>query len=257
MDARGDSALRRSVTMKHVKSGDSRHDRSMATIDPTPLPEDRPFEQLALGSAELCRACWTWIPVLTGLVLLPMLTVPLTVICALGGLWRTIELRKLRQAGLREALPAAWMAWTLFWSIGGLAVAALMLVNMLVGSTELGAVALTLWRAWIALVWIEVLLAAAWVSSGAVERGSLWAALLQAAGLGLSSLALAIVAFLFLIDGVEPPSGPVGLVLRAVSVGAGAIGALLVADGVARLLQSMSGESLDEESDSDAARRAG
>ena len=101
------------------------------------------------------------------------------------------------------------------------------------------------------------LLAAAWVSSGAIERGSLWAALLQAAGLGLSSLALAIVAFLFLIDGVEPPSGPVGLVLRAVSVGAGAIGALLVADGVARLLQSMSGESLDEESDSDAARRAG
>lgn len=229
----------------------------MATIDPTPLPEDRPFEQLALGSAELCRACWTWIPVVTGLVLLPMLTVPATAICALGGLWRTIELRKVRRAGLREALPTAWMVWSLSWSIGGLAAVGLMLVNMLVGSPDLGAFTLTLWRAWIALVWIEVLLAAVWVSFGAIERGSLWAALLQAVGLGLCSLALAIVAFLFLIDGAEPPSGPVDLVLRTVSVGAGAVGALLVADGVARLLQSLSGESLDEESDSVSARRVG
>ena len=105
-------------------------------LPPTPPPQARPFERISLSSAELPRACWFWIPLTTGWVALPYLSVPLTAIVVLGGCWRFICLRHLKAAGVQDATLDLWRRVVAIWCIAGFTLTGARFANAVVGLPE-------------------------------------------------------------------------------------------------------------------------
>ena len=217
----------------------------MPPLPPTPPPQDRPFESIAVSSTELPRACWWWLPLTLGLSSIPSALVPVTVFLVLGGWWRHLCLRRLRTAGADDGLLRIWRAFLALWCVAGLAIVVWIVeIGSEVLPDESMARALAAWDLWRWMALLEMLLATAWISSGASRRESRWAAVLVTAGFGASLIAV------LLQDLTQRiPSGPVTLLLGTIRTAGGLAGPLLIADAGSRLLQSMSSESLDEETE--------
>jgi hypothetical protein len=218
----------------------------MEPSTPTPLPQERPFERIALSSAELPRACWFWIPLTTGLIALPFLSVPMSAIVAMGGCWRYICLRHLRSAGVHDGMLELWRRVLGFWCITGLMLTGIRFVGAVAGLPEPWAeVAGYAWMAWCLSAVVEWLLATAWIARGCVARESGWAAGLVGVGLAASMVAIAVQ-----VLGLQfPGKSVISVLLGGVGLVSGLAGPLLIADASARLLQSMASEQLDEESE--------
>jgi hypothetical protein len=214
---------------------------------PTPPPEERPFERLALGSAELSRACWTWIPVTTGLVGLRWAMVALTTIAALGGFWRCIALWEVRRSGMRDGLLQCWFACAAAWAATGIAVTGVELLAMAGLVEESLETSRGIWMAWRMLVGLEITIAVLWVVRESLQRQGIWLAALGGLGAALCALAVGTMATVAILGDRVPDRGLVPVLLGGLTLLSGIAGPLMVADGVGRVLQTISLESLDDE----------
>jgi hypothetical protein len=215
---------------------------------PTPPPQARPFERIALSSAELPRASWFWIPLTTGWIALPYLSVPLSAIVVLGGCWRYICLRHLKAAGVEDATLDFWRRVLAIWCVAGLALTGIRFAGVIVGLPEpWDEIAGYAWMAWSLMVVLELLVATVWTARGCVSRDSSWAAALVGAGFAASIIAIAVHVLMLRLQ--LPGKSLLSVLLGGISLLTGVGGPLLVADASSRLLQSMSAEQLEEESD--------
>lgn len=219
----------------------------MDPLPPTPPREDRPFERIALNSTELPRACWWWVPLTIGLVAASWVMIPLSLLAILGACWRFMCLRSLRIDGVDGSLPALWRRFLALWCLIGFAsVLTMFLASVLGLSPEVGNLAFMAWTLWRFLVIVEILLSSIWVAQEASARDSGWAAVMVAAGFTACLLAMGIQA-LWLRPQNLPPI--ISVLVGAIGIVSGVAGPLLVADATSRLLQSVSSERLDEESE--------
>lgn len=215
---------------------------------PTPPPQARPFERIALSSAELPRASWFWIPLTTGWIALPILSVPLSAIVVLGGCWRYICLRNLRAAGVQDAMLDFWRRALVIWCVAGFVLTGVRFAGAIVGLPEpWEAVTGYAWMVWCLLVTLELLMATVWTARGCVARDSSWAAALV--GVGFAACMVAIALQVLMIRLQLPGKNLANMLLGGVVLLAGIAGPVLIADASARLLQSMSSEQLEEESE--------
>lgn len=213
---------------------------------PTPPPQVRPFERLALIAADLPKGCLALIPVVSGAILWGWIGTLLGLVSVIGGPWRVLALRGIRTAGAGGVITGLWLAAATAGSIAGL----VSWLSRMTGSVgPIGEWAPTALDAWRALGLAELLLATIWVGAGAIERGSRWA--LVPLGLGaLATLASTLAQGALATSADALQDKPLAMaVLGLVALAGGITGPVLVADGVARLLQSLSSESLDEESE--------
>jgi len=214
----------------------------------TPPPQARPFERIALSSAELPRACWFWIPLTTGWIALPFWTVPLSAIVVLGGCWRYLCLRNLKAAGVQDPALGLWRTVIAIWCVAGFALTGVRFVGAIVGLPEpWEAVAGYAWMGWCLLVTLELLIATAWTARGCVVRESAWAAAVVGAGFAACMVAIAVQVLMIRLQ--LPGKNLANMLLGGVVLLAGIAGPVLIADASARLLQSMSSEQLEEESE--------
>ena len=215
---------------------------------PTPPPQARPFERIALSSAELPRAAWFWIPLTTGWIALPFLSVPLSAIVVLGGCWRYICLRNLRAAGVQDAMLDFWRRVLVIWCVAGFVLTGVRFAEAVMGLPEpWDEITGYAWMAWCLLVVLELLVATVWTARGCMSRDSSWAAALVGAGFAASIIAIAVHVLMLRLQ--LPAKSLLSVLLGGISLLTGVGGPLLVADASARLLQSMSAEQLEEESD--------
>jgi hypothetical protein len=210
----------------------------------TPPAQLRPYERLAQLASELPKGCLATIPVVSGLILWGRLGALLTMLCVVGSLWRVISLRGVRLAKAANGVCRAWFLVAVLGTlvgIGGCTGRAMAPPGPL---EEWTGVATIGWR-W--LVLLEILLATAWVAHGAIERGSRWAlvplAIASVATLGSVLCQVALTGF----DDATPVEPWVPVVLGGLGLAGGVVGPALLADGCGRLLNSLSSESLDEE----------
>jgi hypothetical protein len=215
---------------------------------PTPLPQARPFERIALSSTELPRASWFWIPLTTGWIALPFWSVPLSAIVVLGGCWRYLCLRHLKAAGVQDAALDLWRRVIAIWCIAGFALTGVRFAGAIVGLPEpWEAVTGYVWMGWCLLVTLELLIATAWTARGCVARDSAWAAAVVGAGFAACMVAIAVQVLMIRLQ--LPGKNLANMLLGGVVLLAGIAGPVLIADASARLLQSMSSEQLEEESE--------
>jgi hypothetical protein len=215
---------------------------------PSPPSPERPFERIALSSAELPRACWFWIPLTTGWVSLPFLSVPISAIVVLGGCWRYICLRHLKAAGVRDATLDLWRRVVAIWCVAGFVLTWVRFAGAILGLPEpWEAAAGYAWMVWCLTVALELLIAAMWMARGCLARDSAWAAALAGAGFAASMLAIALQVVMIRLQ--LPGKSLMSVLLGGVALLAGIAGPLLIADTAARLLQSISSEQLDEEAE--------
>jgi hypothetical protein len=215
---------------------------------PTPPPQARPFERIALSSAELPRAAWFWIPLTTGWIALPLWSVPLSAIVVLGGCWRYICLRHLRAAGAQDVMLDFWHRVLAIWCVAGFVLTGVRFAGAIGGLPEpWEEIVGYLWMSWCLMVVLELLVATVWTARGCVSRDSSWAAVLVGAGFAASITAIAVHVLMLRLQ--LPGKSLLSVLLCSISLLTGVGGPLLVADASARLLQSMSTEQLEEESD--------
>lgn len=215
---------------------------------PTPLPEARPFERIALSSTELPRASCFWIPLTAGWVALPFWSVPLSAIVVLGGCWRYLCLRHLKAAGVADAGLDLWRKVIAIWCVAGFALTGVRFAGAIVGLPEPWDAATDFaWNAWRLLVALELLIATVWTARGCVARDSTWAAVVV--GAGFAACMVAIAAQMLVLRLHLPGKSLANVLLGAAVLLTGIAGPLLIADASARLLQSMSSEQLEEESE--------
>ncbi len=218
------------------------------SLPPTPPVQPRPFERLAALASDLPKGCLAMIPVVSGMVHWGLLGVVLTMLCVLGGFWRVLALHGISRAGSADVLTRGWLGIAVTGSLAGLAAFA-----GRVGGQDgpLAEWTSAMDIAWRASSLLELLLAVCWIGVGAVQRGSRWMLLL----LGLAGIAIvcsvgsqAVLAWRGQTLADQPA---VVALLALLALGGGVAGPAIVADGCARLLQSMTGETLDEETDVD------
>lgn len=217
----------------------------MPPLPPTPPPQDRPFESIALSSTELPRASWWWLPLTLGLFAIRNALVPVSVFLILGGWWRFLCLKRLRAAGVEDGLLRLWRRLLAIWCVTGLfVVAGIAKVGIDGLSEQWMQRAMAAWDLWRLVAVAEMLVATVWIARGAVRRDSAWAAVLVGAGFAASLISIS------LLDLTQRSAGgPLTLLLGAIRTVCGLAGPLLIADAASRLLQSMSAERLDEENE--------
>ena len=195
-------------------------------------------------ASDLPKGCLALIPVVSGLVNWGLLGVVLTLLCLLGGLWRLLALQGISAAGSASRWTRAWLWVATFGSIIGIAGFAGRVAG---AGSPLAPMREAAEVAWRASALAELTLAMLWIGIGAVERGSRWMlALLGFAAISMVSSVGAQWALASDGDAWRDQPSMVAL-LGLVMLGGGIVAPVIVADGCSRLLQSMTSETLDEE----------
>lgn len=220
-----------------------------SNLPPTPMPEPRPFERLALASSELPAACRLWLPVTLGGVILPWLGPLLVVLSMLGGWWRVIALRQVLAGSpwLRQSLlPRCWSLVAFLWSSLGVAVSGSSVLLSL--GMEPGVSPHHLLNAWRLLTVLELGVAMLWVVRESAARESRWVGLMMAAAAALLAVGGGIQWMVATRPEMLDGRRLLVFAMIAITLLSGAVAPLLIADGVGRVLTSETDEALDRES---------
>ena len=172
----------------------------------------------------------------------------LSLLAVLGGLWRVLALREIRPTGAGGVLTGLWLLAATAGSAAGLASSMGRLTGQVGPLGEWVPLASNLWRA---LALAELLLATIWIAAGAIERRSHWA--LVPLGMGaLATVSSAVAQAALVASGEALQDVPLAIAaIGLVAIVGGIAGPALIADGCSRMLQSLSSEALEQDSDTD------